>query len=164
MKPAWALLLGAVSLAASARPDWLDEFRGRDGRWVAQRPDGSTVTLHYRTIAGGSVVVETWQGGTPAETQTVYHLDRGALVATHYCAQGNQPRLRLERATEDMQWFRWRDKDGGTGELRKRAHLDRLRFQYQHDGGLRRMEAYVAPDQKEEISELVFYRQPAGIE
>jgi len=30
---------------------------------------------------------------------TMYHLDGDALVLTHYCAMGNQPRMRLAEAT-----------------------------------------------------------------
>lgn len=37
--------------------------------------------------------------GTSHEMITMYHLDGDALVLTHYCAMGNQPRMRLSSAT-----------------------------------------------------------------
>lgn len=54
------------------------------------------VTVEYRKTANDSVLVETWTWPrTNTESLTLYHLDAGKLIATHYCPVGNQPRLRL---------------------------------------------------------------------
>ncbi len=45
--------------------------------------------------SGGSVLREVMFSGTPHEMTNLYHMDGNALVMTHYCASGNQPRLRL---------------------------------------------------------------------
>lgn len=55
--------------------------------------------------AGGSVVLEDMFPGTPHEMVNMYHMDGSRLVLTHYCAAGNQPRMRFE-------------KTGRSGELR----------------------------------------------
>ncbi|MFY9345305.1 MAG: hypothetical protein WAT39_22635 [Planctomycetota bacterium] len=68
------------------------------GDWVAAGPEGST-WLSYRRAANGSALVEEMRrepGASPL-MMSVYHLDGQALVMTHYCGQGNQPRM---RATE----------------------------------------------------------------
>lgn len=65
------------------------------GTWRTKRPDGRVVSIVYRLTAGGTVLMETWALGPGRESVTVYHLDRSALLATHYCPIGNQPRLRL---------------------------------------------------------------------
>ena len=51
-------------------------------------------TVTYRVTAAGSAVVETLFPGTPHEMVTMYTLDRGTLVLTHYCAMRNQPHMR----------------------------------------------------------------------
>lgn len=52
------------------------------------------VSLRYRVISGGSAVEEEMLPGTPGSMTSIYHLDNGNLVMTHYCSIGNQPHLR----------------------------------------------------------------------
>jgi hypothetical protein len=56
-----------------------------------------------------SALVETWGVGSGRETMTVFHPDHADLVLTHYCAQGNQPRLRAVTASADTVVFRFAD-------------------------------------------------------
>ena len=49
----------------------------------------------FETTAGGTVLVETWMRGTAKHSMTLYHRDGDRLIATHYCPQGNQPRLEM---------------------------------------------------------------------
>ena len=51
-------------------------------------------TVNYKLTGGGSAVTETLFPGTEHEMLTVYHLDGNDLVLTHYCAAGNQPRMK----------------------------------------------------------------------
>ena len=39
--------------------------------------------------------METLFPGTPHEMVTMYHLDGSDLVLTHYCAAGNQPKMKF---------------------------------------------------------------------
>jgi hypothetical protein len=59
------------------------------------KPTGPVLTV-FKLTAAGSVLHETLFPGTAHEMVTVYHLDGPDLVCTHYCAMGNQPRLKLE--------------------------------------------------------------------
>jgi len=77
-----------------------ERLKGLAGTWEgtgAEEMPGP-VTLQYRVTGGGSAVVETLFPGTPHEMVTVYHMDGGDLVMTHYCAAGNQPRMKLDKA------------------------------------------------------------------
>ncbi len=56
------------------------------------------VTQEFRVVSAGSVVMETQFQGTDHEMINMYHLDGDELVLTHYCAAGNQPTMRLDRA------------------------------------------------------------------
>jgi hypothetical protein len=66
-------------------------------------------TVSYKLISGESALVETWGVGSGRETMTVFHPDHDDLVLTHYCAQGNQPRLRAATASADAVVFRFAD-------------------------------------------------------
>ena len=72
------------------------------GDWSGKFGEGAEAgpgATKFRVTAGGSVVEETLFAGTSHEMVTMYHLDGGRLVLTHYCAAGNQPRM-VARSTE----------------------------------------------------------------
>lgn len=77
--------------------EWMKGLATGKGRWVAQEkgPDGKDheLVVLYKTVANGSAVCETLFPGGNEEMLTMYHLDGGRLMATHYCAMGNQPRM-----------------------------------------------------------------------
>jgi hypothetical protein len=97
------LLVGApLAPAAPASPAAasLDRLKALAGEWVAAEDSemvkkGDLVS-RYVVSAGGSAVVETVFPGSPHEMVTVYHLDGSDLVLTHYCMEGNQPRMRAK--------------------------------------------------------------------
>src|SRR5215475_7378504 len=90
-------LLGAPSRAADPSAPWarLKTLVGTWRRTDASTPASKAFRIRYRLISADTVLVEEF--GDPAKqvTQTVFHPDGERLLATHYCAQGNQPRLQL---------------------------------------------------------------------
>ena len=92
----------------------------------------STVT--YKLTGGGSALVETLLPGEAHEMVSVYHLDGDDLRMTHYCAAGNQPRVKLDRSksTPDHLIFVF---DGGTNlDPTKDMHIHGVEFTFQKDG------------------------------
>ena len=67
------------------------------GKWSGPMltPDGPIGECEYRVTGGGSVVMLTQFPGTPHEMITMFTVDGQELVATHYCAGGNQPTMKL---------------------------------------------------------------------
>jgi hypothetical protein len=65
-----------------------------------EHKDGHTdqVTVNFKLTGAGSALLETQFPGTGHEMTSVYHLDGEDLLMTHYCAMGNQPRVKLDRA------------------------------------------------------------------
>jgi hypothetical protein len=57
--------------------------------------DSAPARVEFRLSGGGSTVVERMFPGTEHEMVTVYHMAGEDLVLTHYCAMGNQPRMKL---------------------------------------------------------------------
>ena len=98
-----------------------ERLKTLQGDWQGAFPDGRRHTVNYRLSAAGTVLVETWQLGPGRESMTLYHLDGDRLLATHYCPQGNQPRLQWVPGPDpDVQRFDFVD---GTGlDLPDRSH------------------------------------------
>jgi hypothetical protein len=118
--------------AAKAPPahSGLDRLKGLAGTWVEADKDGKPtdkVVSVVKVTAAGSTVHETLFPGTPMEMISVYHLDKGELVMTHYCALGNQPRMKADPDSPANQ-IRWKFV-GGT-------NLDPAKDMHMHEGTL----------------------------
>lgn len=70
-------------------------FQSLAGDWVAKVGDAE-IGFSYKVVAQGSVVMETLTKACCDEMVTMYHMDKGSLVLTHYCALGNQPHMKAE--------------------------------------------------------------------
>jgi hypothetical protein len=106
-----------------------------EGQWkVASDGNHDGAKIIYKVTAAGSALMETSFPGTDHEMITMYHLDGDDLRMTHYCAAGNQPRLKLDREASkpDLYSFVF---DGGTNlNPAKDMHIHSLRIKFL-DGG-----------------------------
>lgn len=126
---------GAGGTAVDGRAA-LDRIKQLAGTWEGHvaTPEGPKGVVRYELTAGGNSVVEKLFPDTDHEMLTVYHLDRGALLATHYCAMGNQPLMRLESATADELQFGFA---GGTNlDPAKDVHIHQGRLRFVGEGRL----------------------------
>lgn len=90
-----AILCIAPARGAEKNAGW-ELLKSLAGEWEGNY-EGSSAHLSYRVVSAGSALVETMtEAAQKVEMITVYHRDGNALVATHYCAAGNQPRMRAE--------------------------------------------------------------------
>ena len=67
------------------------------GTWQASKQvlDGQeTITVEYALTSRGTAVIERMFPGTPKEMVSIYTQDGHEMVMTHYCALGNQPRMK----------------------------------------------------------------------
>lgn len=74
----------------------LESLKRLAGEWTGAGPDGKPAVTRFRVSAAGSIVHETLFPDTDHEMITIYHMDGKDLVLTHYCALGNQPRLKCD--------------------------------------------------------------------
>jgi hypothetical protein len=68
------------------------------GSWEGTAKEGKTenpTNARFQSIADGSVLAGWLEEGTPHEMVTMFHMDGDTLMATHYCAAHNQPRMVL---------------------------------------------------------------------
>ena len=101
------------------------------GTWTATNPEMAEDSVHeYQLSANGTVVMETMNPGTDHEMINMFHLDGDELVLTHYCAGGNQPTMRLDRATATAEEWRF-DFTGGTNlDPETDPHIHNARFAF----------------------------------
>ena len=62
------------------------------------KPTDQVVSV-FKLTGGGSAVQETIFPGAAHEMVSVYHADGKDVVMTHYCALGNQPKMKLDPAS-----------------------------------------------------------------
>ena len=73
----------------------LERLSTLEGSWKVADSDGP-LKITFEKTANDSVLLETWFAGENKHSLTVYHMDNERLIATHYCPQGNQPRLEMQ--------------------------------------------------------------------
>lgn len=118
----------APPAAASPAKAAFEKLKSLNGEWEGTAK-GHKASVTYRTASNGSVVQEDLFPGTDHEMISMYHLDGDALVLTHYCALGNQPRMRLSK-TSSPDELRF-DFDGGTNfkpETDTHIHSGRIKW------------------------------------
>lgn len=132
-----------------------EELKTITGQWQGVTAGGSILRIDYATSARGSVLIETWQPGSAGETLSVMHQDGNRVMATHYCGQGNQPRLVMK--SSDGHRFVFEYQDASNLASPEASHLYRLEFAKQADGGLVRIETY-RNGKKDETSQVQLTR------
>ena len=126
------------------------------GKWRVADRDDHPLRIRFYLTSGGNTVVESWEVGDRVHSLTLYHRDGDDLLATHYCPQGNQPRMRFIPSDDGKLRFSFHDA----------TDLDLESEQYQHDlwfdwsieGLLNRGEIYKDGEGTEHPSQLVLVR------
>jgi hypothetical protein len=103
-----------------------ERLKTLSGGWKARSTRGWEATTRIRTIASGSAIMMTSFDAHPNETMvTMFTLDQGRLLLTHYCVAGNQPRLLATAADVGRGEVEFTFLDGGNLPTRDRGHMDR---------------------------------------
>jgi hypothetical protein len=117
-----------------------DRIKTLAGTWKAdvsgmhQEEKHGDSSVIYKLTGAGTALVETQFPGSDHEMTTVYHLDGDDLRMTHYCAVGNQPKLKLDRAKSTAKHLVFVF-DGGTNlNPEKDMHIHGLEITFHDDG------------------------------
>lgn len=112
------------------------------GTWEGTFPDGRKHSVSYRLTAAGSVLVETWKLGPDRESMTLYGTDGSNLIATHFCPQGNQPRLQLVQS-DDSAKLSFEFLDGINLQVEGKEHQHAFWLKIDGPNSFTRSETYV---------------------
>jgi hypothetical protein len=125
---------GGVSGAerAGAARAAFERFRSLEGTWRGESTRGWVEDVSFKTIAGGSAVMEMSFDAHPNETMvTMFRLDGDMLDLTHYCVAKNQPHLRAAAFEEDGRRVTFIFVDGGNLPNRDKGHMDKAVFRFE---------------------------------
>ena len=89
-----------TTTAAFAQADakkTFDQIKSLDGNWQGKAM-GKDLKVTFRTTAGGSAVIS--EITAPETMVTMFHEDNDRVLATHYCAAGNQPRMQASTSPD----------------------------------------------------------------
>lgn len=111
------------------------------GSWKRAGTDGTMFRIEFELTANDTVLVERWVHRDKTHSLTLYHLDGPALMATHYCPQGNQPRLRMERGGDGKR-ISFDFQDATNLKSADQSHQHRLSFDLADMERVIRGEAY----------------------
>jgi hypothetical protein len=105
-----------------------DRLKSLVGTWEGKDSKGGKVEVSYRVVSGGSTVMETLNLPGHAENMiTMYHADGDALMMTHYCSMGNQPRMKATVPDPNTVDFSFVD---GTNMGADDAHMHHLTIRF----------------------------------
>ncbi|TPH13576.1 hypothetical protein [Litorilituus lipolyticus] len=126
-----------------------NEMKSLVGVWKKENGKSPNFSVSFELTANGSVLVETWLRKGRKHSFTMYHLDNEGLMATHYCPQGNQPRMKLAKeSTIDDLRFKFFDATN-LSDLAD-SHQHSLGFEFsKKTNSILRKESYVSSDDEE---------------
>lgn len=135
----WAamLLAGALCVQAQEFPKAnpgsaeFERMKTLVGTWTGKADMGQgpvDLSLHFRLLAGGSVLEERCFVGTPYEMVSMYYDQGGKLAMTHYCVMGNRPGMLLKSSDEKTIKFDF-DKTCGINP-KKESHMHAITIRF----------------------------------
>jgi hypothetical protein len=119
-----------------------EQLKGLAGTWKSTNPKNPT-SIEVVLIANGSALVETWTMSPTRKSMTVYTLDGDRLLATHYCPQGNAPRLTFTN-TDDTGAHHFTFLDGTNLQNQESSHAHALIIRAEPNGNITRTETYIS--------------------
>lgn len=149
MKPLIILLflLFPISLVADDKPTKespstiFDDIKQLAGEWKSTSQDSKT-TVVYELIASESAVVEKWIMSPGRSSMTIYSMDGEALIATHYCPQGNAPTLKYSDTSKTKE-HRFIFEGGSNLQDKSGYHEHEFSIVIESNSRIRRSETYI---------------------
>ncbi len=116
------LLFTAAAFAQSDAQQTFERLKSLNGSWQGT-VHSNPVKVVFRPTAGGSALLSEILG--KEDMITMFHLDEGRVLATHYCAAGNQPRMQAS-LSPDGKTITFTFVDATNLDTPKAGHMNQL--------------------------------------
>src|SRR5437660_8798824 len=92
------MLLGTTGFSTTDTPSpnaeiqkTFEKLKSLAGSWQSDNPKIG-LSVKFRVTSNGTAILSEMEAA-PDNMVTMFHLNDGQLMVTHYCAEGNQPRM-----------------------------------------------------------------------
>jgi hypothetical protein len=117
------LVLATAAFAQSDAHKTFDQLKTLKGNWEGKASNGKDLKVTFRSTAAGSALMSEILG--EENMVTMFHVDNDRLLATHYCAVGNQPRMQAS-VSPDGKTITFNFVDATNLATPKSGHMDHL--------------------------------------
>lgn len=137
-----------------------EQLKNLVGEWQGSREDGSTATAIYRLSANGSVLVEEFDviDREGYDMSTMYHLDGDRLMLTHYCMAKNQPRMKADLASSDLNTLRFSFLDATNMKSPEDGHMHSAVFRFVDENEMNQSWTF-RKDGKDSFTEVIRFER-----
>jgi len=160
-----ALVLASAALFAAEQMSKIEKNPAYDkmitlvGSWQGTvNENGKPLDTHarFKLVSDGSALASWLDEDTPHEMITMFHMDGNNLMATHYCAAHNQPRMVLMTGGDPNRLvFKFKD---GTNVQPDAGHMQQVAFIF--DGANHHIEEWTyLQNGKEDTTRFDFKRK-----
>jgi hypothetical protein len=123
----------AEAAAPAPLPHAFAQLAALVGVWVAAA-DGPAfrrgeLVSRFELTGGGSALIERLSPGQAHEMTTLYRRDGADLVLAHYCASGNQPRMRATAPAADARVLDFAFEGGSNLDAARDSHMHSARLE-----------------------------------
>lgn len=118
-------LCAMAIFAAGTAPASFEKLKALEGSWVGTNENAKSTTVSYKLTSAGSTVMETLASPEGGDMVTMYHVNNGKVMMTHYCALNNQPRME-STASSNPDQIAFNFVDGTNMSDAKATHMHKL--------------------------------------
>jgi hypothetical protein len=103
------MLLSTAAFAQSDGQKSFDKLKALSGVWegkvtadipLSKSNQDLVVRVTLRTTSSGNALLHEMNSGDPGDPVTVFYMDEGRLLLTHYCDAGNRPRMEAKTSPD----------------------------------------------------------------
>jgi hypothetical protein len=97
------LLASLAAHAQSGAQPSFDSIKALAGNWEGKGQMSDPVQVSFRVTSGGTAVMSeivSHMNGKAEDMITMFNMDGDRLLLTHYCAAGNQPRMKASASAD----------------------------------------------------------------
>lgn len=96
---AMLLIAATAALAQTDAKSTFERLQALNGSWEGKNSQGEPLKVSFRATSGGTAILSEITG-KGEDMVTMFHMDNGRVLATHYCGAGNQPRMQASMSPD----------------------------------------------------------------